>query len=293
MGGRVAAGTPALLLAALLVLVDLAAPARAADRKDDGPSPGPRPATEAEVRVAVDWEHRNDLAFEYLLTNWPAPLEYPYDGDHVGEIGGCADPMPPLVLPESLTSYHLRERPYFLVVTSQGVCSTHDYFEQYAKVEEIGQTVTVWATVEYWAPGHSAPYRSEKLGPIDAPIFAQESDHRPYRRTLSAGISVPSAEEALTEAAARAARPVDDDEPAELPPLDPRIGLTEAGAPPASYDEEVPVQAKDPAQETGTAEAAGRAESTAADQPEQALSAGGYVHIARLLWGIAILPADL
>jgi len=64
------------------------------------------------------------------------------------------------------------------------------------------------------------------------------------------------------------------DATAALPPLDPRIGVPEAGAPPGSTD--------------GDASTDGSAEPGPAAWPEQALSGEGYVAVAKLLWAIAL-----
>lgn len=64
------------------------------------------------------------------------------------------------------------------------------------------------------------------------------------------------------------------DASAVLPPLDPRIGVTDAGAPPGPTD--------------GDASTDGSAEPGPAAWPEQILSGEGYVAVAKLLWGIAL-----
>jgi hypothetical protein len=61
---------------------------------------------------------------------------------------------------------------------------------------------------------------------------------------------------------------------AVLPPLDPRIGVTDAGAPPGPTD--------------GDASTDGMAESRQAAWPGQVLSEEGFIAVARLLWAIAL-----
>lgn|GEM_PF-6781300 len=76
---------------------------------------------------------------------------------------------------------------YALVVTSQGVCSTHDREKQWSIVQRIGQKkggeVKVRATVEHWAPGAEEP-RSQELETIVAPVIFQESNLTPFRRSF-------------------------------------------------------------------------------------------------------------
>jgi hypothetical protein len=64
------------------------------------------------------------------------------------------------------------------------------------------------------------------------------------------------------------------DATAGLPPIDPRIGVTEAGAPPGPTD--------------GDASADGSTATGPTAWPEQVLSQGGYVAVTRLLWAIAL-----
>ena len=64
------------------------------------------------------------------------------------------------------------------------------------------------------------------------------------------------------------------DASAELPPLDPRIGVTDAGAPPGPTDRDVTTD--------------GSAAPGPAAWPEQVLSEEGFIVFARLLWAIAL-----
>jgi len=274
----------ALLMAAVLLTSSAAAPAVAQAGESESSSPcehcADLPTDEAydkpAVLIRVTWKPQKDVRLNY----WAAPPgSDPYTGAYWSG-DGCVDgprpsePAQPLVLTEAwVGGKNLWYEPgSFELIAEAHACVFADDIDEkdpsregpkHRAVCAAVPSVQVTATVEHYRAGESAPHKVEPpVEPMSAPVTLYPCERKrdqdwpdpdKYRRVLGSFDWDPT--KGVTNV--QAANPPIDGQAAELSPLDPRVGVTDAGSPPDSYDDPPSPQraAADPPKDASKADA--------------------------------------
>jgi len=253
MGGHAGRSLFAVVTSSALLLASLGVTAAAdAGCRETGSVAPPPPYSEPYVLVRFDWAEKDDVMVTYYAEGSTDPVNDPWfnaywtAGCTADAWGFCPLPHPLVLTADRIGGANWEESPgvYTLMAETYGACvyatdTGQADTDRVVAVHERISDFEVTATVEHYRAGESEPYRVEEPLKVMLSLHPdpyEVPDPIAYRRILGTFAWDPAIGITNLQTADRPASGADYAQTPELPPLDPRIGITDVGAPPGSDD---------------------------------------------------------